>query len=61
MPNIVLLAKKMEQLELQLDDAELTEEEIEALTKYIEETYENAEVDTINGGQNVYSYILAIE
>ena len=29
MPNIVLLTKKMEQLELQLDDAELTEEEIE--------------------------------
>ena len=40
---------------------DVDEEEIEALTKYIEETYENAEVDTINGGQNVYSYILAIE
>ena len=40
---------------------DVTEEEVEALSQYIEETYPNAEVDTINGGQNVYSYILAIE
>ena len=40
---------------------DVDEEELAALTEYIEATYSNVEVDTINGGQNVYSYILSIE
>ena len=40
---------------------DVDEEELEALQSHIEETYTDCEVDTINGGQNVYSYILAIE
>ena len=40
---------------------DVDEEELAALTEHIEATYSNVEVDTINGGQNVYSYILSIE
>ena len=40
---------------------DVDEEELALLVEYIESTYSNVEVDTINGGQNVYSYILSIE
>ena len=40
---------------------DVTLEEVEELTAYIEENYSNLEIDTINGQQDVYSYILSIE
>ena len=40
---------------------DVDEAELALLVEHIENTYTNVEVDTINGGQNVYSYILAIE
>ena len=40
---------------------DVTEEEVEELTAYIEENYSNLEIDTICGQQDVYSYILSIE
>lgn len=35
--------------------------EVNALTDYIEETYEDVEVDTIAGRQDIYSYLIAVE
>lgn len=40
---------------------DVNQEELDELVAYLEENYSNAEVDTINGGQNIYSYILSIE
>ena len=40
---------------------DVTEEELANLTSYIEEKYSNLEIDTINGQQDVYSYIFSIE
>ena len=40
---------------------DVNEEELASLTEYIEDKYSNVEIDTIEGGQNVYSYILSIE
>lgn len=40
---------------------DVDEEELALLTKYIEDKYSNVEIDSIEGGQNVYSYILSIE
>ena len=40
---------------------DVDEEELSLLTEYIEDKYSNVEIDTIEGGQNVYSYILSIE
>lgn len=40
---------------------DVSEEEVEELSNYIEENYSNLEIDTINGQQDVYSYILSIE
>ena len=40
---------------------DVDEEELASLIEYIEENHSNVEVDTIEGGQNVYSYILSIE
>ena len=40
---------------------DVDEAELALLVEHIENTYTNVEVDTINGGQNVYSYILAME
>jgi dihydroxyacetone kinase-like predicted kinase len=41
--------------------ADVTEEEVEEIREYIESTYEDLEVDVIEGKQEVYSYILSIE
>lgn len=41
--------------------ADVTEEEVTEIRSYLEENYAELEVDTINGKQEVYSYILAIE
>ena len=38
-----------------------TKKEVTELVKYIEKNYSNLEVDVIEGNQEVYSYILAIE
>ena len=40
---------------------DVNEEELEELQAYIEENYPNLEIDTINGQQDVYSFILSIE
>ncbi len=40
---------------------DVDEAELELLEQHLNETYPEVEVDTINGGQNVYSYILSIE
>lgn len=40
---------------------DVSEEEIQTLITYIEENYSNLEIDSINGQQDVYSYILSIE
>lgn len=40
---------------------DVSEEEVLAIRQYIENNYAEIEVDTINGKQEVYSYILAIE
>ena len=41
--------------------ADVTEAEVEEIREYIESTYEDLEVDVIEGKQEVYSYILSIE
>lgn len=41
--------------------ADVTEREVNELVRYIEKNYSNLEVDVIEGNQEVYSYILAIE
>ena len=41
--------------------ADVTEKEVNELVKYIEKNYSNLEVDVVEGNQEVYSYILAIE
>ena len=41
--------------------ADVTEDEVEEIKEYIENTYEDLEVDVIEGKQEVYSYILSIE
>ncbi len=40
---------------------DVTEEDVEELSSFIEENYSNLEIDTIDGQQDVYSYILSIE
>lgn len=40
---------------------DVTEEELKELTSYIESNYQELEIDTINGQQDVYSYIFSIE
>ena len=35
--------------------------EVNTLKKYIEKNYDNLEVDVIDGGQDVYSYITVLE
>ena len=40
---------------------DVNEEELAEFTSFIEENYSNLEIDTINGQQDVYSYILSIE
>ena len=39
---------------------DVTDEEVEQLQNYVEETF-SVEVEVINGGQNVYSYIITVE
>ena len=39
----------------------VTQKELNEITKYIEKNYSNLEVEVIEGNQEVYSYILAIE
>ena len=39
----------------------VNQKEINEITKYIEKNYSNLEVEVIEGNQEVYSYILAIE
>lgn len=41
--------------------SDTTKKEVTELVKYIEKNYSNLEVDVIEGNQEVYSYILAIE
>lgn len=41
--------------------SDVTEREVNELVRYIEKNYSNLEVDVIEGNQEVYSYILAIE
>jgi DAK2 domain fusion protein YloV len=40
---------------------DVTQKEVNELVKYIERNYSNLEIDIIEGNQEVYSYILAIE
>ena len=40
---------------------DVTEEELLEVQNLISENYPNLEVDTINGKQDVYSYVLSIE
>ena len=40
---------------------DVTEEEIESIVSYLEETYDWLEVGAVCGGQKVYSYIIAIQ
>ena len=40
---------------------EVTQKEVNELVKFIEKNYSNLEIDVIEGNQEVYSYILAIE
>ena len=40
---------------------DVSEEELAELTSFIEDNYSNLEIDTINGQQDVYSYIFSIE
>jgi DAK2 domain fusion protein YloV len=40
---------------------DVTEDELNAVVEYINENYDNLEVETIDGGQEVYSFILSIE
>ncbi len=40
---------------------DVTEDEVEELKTYIENSYPNLEIDTICGQQDIYSYILSIE
>jgi len=39
----------------------VNQKEINELIKHIEKNYSNLEVDVIEGNQEVYSYILAVE
>jgi DAK2 domain fusion protein YloV len=41
--------------------ADVAKDELDEITSYIEENYSNLEIDTIEGKQDVYSYILSIE
>lgn len=41
--------------------ADVTQKEVNDIVRHIEKNYSNLEVDTIEGNQEVYSYILAIE
>jgi len=41
--------------------ADVHKDELEEITSYIEENYSDLEIDTIEGKQDVYSYILSIE
>ena len=41
--------------------ADVSEREVNELVRYVEKNYSNLEVDVIEGNQEVYSYILAIE
>ncbi|HHX00518.1 MAG TPA: DAK2 domain-containing protein [Acholeplasmataceae bacterium] len=41
--------------------ADATQKEVNDVVKYIEKNYSNLEIDVIEGNQEVYSYILAIE
>ena len=40
---------------------DVTEDELNEVVEYINENYDNLEVETIDGGQDVYSFILSIE
>lgn len=40
---------------------DVTERIVNDLSKYIKKTYPNIEIEVINGGQDVYSYIIALE
>jgi dihydroxyacetone kinase-like predicted kinase len=39
---------------------DVTAEEVNDLEKYVADTF-NVEVEIINGGQNIYSYIITVE
>lgn len=41
--------------------ADVGQREINELVKYIERNYDQLEIDVIEGNQEVYSYILAVE
>ena len=41
--------------------ADVNQKEINELVKYIERNYGHLELDVIEGNQEVYSYILAVE
>jgi uncharacterized protein len=41
--------------------ADVNKDELDEVTSYIEENYSDLEIDTIEGKQDVYSYILSIE
>ena len=40
---------------------EATEEEVEAVVEFINESYPDIETDVVDGSQDVYSFILSIE
>ena len=40
---------------------DVTKEEVDSVKTYINERYKNVEIDIIDGGQDVYSYIFSIE
>ncbi|WP_404452552.1 DAK2 domain-containing protein [Virgibacillus necropolis] len=44
-----------------LQGEDVSDEEVEELVKYIEETYEEVEVEVHNGNQPIYSYIFSVE
>ena len=41
--------------------ADVTDDNLSQIRKFIETEYEDLEIDVINGKQEIYSYILAIE
>lgn len=44
-----------------LHGEDVSEQEVDELVKYVEETYEDVEVEVYNGNQPIYSYIFAVE
>ena len=67
--NSVLINDNKENVPIRIDNIEytiiygkdVTPEELEAVENHIAENYDNLEYESIEGGQDVYSFILAIE